>query len=176
MNITQALHRNLQLGADRPMTICGDRTHTTRQFVDRVARLAGALQQLGMRPGDRVAMLGLNSDRYVEHFFAVPWGDGVLNPCNIRWSAKENAYALNDSETAILIVDEQFKAMAAELQREVEVAAPRDLCGRRARRRPACSTTKTCSRRRSRSRTRAAAATRCSASSTPEARPAFRRV
>jgi acyl-CoA synthetase (AMP-forming)/AMP-acid ligase II len=120
MNITQALHRNLQLGPDRPMTIQGERTHTVRQFVDRVARLAGALQQLGMRSGDRVAMLGLNSDRYIEHFFGVPWGDGVLNPCNIRWSAHENAYALNDSETSILIVDEQFKAMAVELQREVE--------------------------------------------------------
>ena len=120
MNITQPLHRNLQLGADRPMTICGDRTHTTRQFVDRVARLGGALQKLGMRSGDRVAMLSLNSDRYVEYFFGVPWGDGVLNPCNIRWSAKENAYALNDSETSILIVDEQFKAMAVELKRDVK--------------------------------------------------------
>ncbi len=120
MNITQPLHRNLQLVADRPMTICGDRTHTTRQFVDRVARLAGALQKLGMRSGDRVAMLSLNSDRYVEYFFGVPWGDGVLNPCNIRWSAKENAYALEDSETSILIVDEQFKAMAVELRRDVK--------------------------------------------------------
>ena len=120
MNITQALHRNLQTGPDRPMTIFGERTRTVREFVDRVARLAGALQQLGMRSGDRVAMLGLNSDRYVEHFFGVPWGDGVLNPCNIRWSAGENAYALSDSETSILIVDEQFKAMAAELQRDVK--------------------------------------------------------
>ena len=130
MNITQPLHRNLQLGPERIMTICGDRTRTTRQFVDRVARLAGALQQLGMRSGDRVAMLGLNSDRYVEHFFGVPWGDGVLNPCNIRWSEKENAYALSDSETTILIVDEQFKAMAAELQKDVKSLTPRHLRGR----------------------------------------------
>jgi long-chain acyl-CoA synthetase len=120
LNITQALHRNLQLGAERPMTIFGERTHTTGQFVERVARLAGGLQALGMRSGDRVAMLALNSDRYVEYFFGVPWGGGVLNPCNIRWSMKENAYALVDSETTILIVDEQFKTMAAELEQEVE--------------------------------------------------------
>lgn len=119
MNITQVLHRNLQLVGDRPMTICGERTHTTRQFVDRVARLGGALQQLGMRPGDRVGMLALNSDRYMEYFFGVPWGDGVLNPCNIRWSAGENAYALNDSETSILIVDETFKTMGTQLRQDV---------------------------------------------------------
>ena len=112
MYFTQALHRNLAINPDRPMTICGDRTLSVYQFVDRVARLAGALQQLGVRPGDRVAMLALNSDDYMAYCFAVPWANAVLNPCNIRWSAKENAYALNDSETSVLLVDDAFAAMA----------------------------------------------------------------
>ncbi|MEQ1754458.1 MAG: long-chain fatty acid--CoA ligase [Micropepsaceae bacterium] len=119
MNITQVLHRNLQQGADRVMTVFGDRTTTTRSFVDRVARLAGALQQLGMQPGDRVAMLALNSDRYMEYFYAVPWGNGVINPCNIRWSVTENAYALTDSESSILIVDDAFKDTALVLKSQV---------------------------------------------------------
>ena len=57
---------------------------------DRVARLAGALRGLGMQAGDRVAMLSLNSDRYLEYSMAVPWGGGVLNPCNIRWSRRRD--------------------------------------------------------------------------------------
>ena len=36
--------------------------------------------------GDRVAILSLNSDRYLEYLFAVPWADAVLNPINTRWS------------------------------------------------------------------------------------------
>ena len=119
MNITQVLHRNLQQDADRIVTICGDRRTTTHRFVDRIARAAGALKRLGMKQGDRVAMLALNSDRYVEYFFAVPWADGVINPCNIRWSTKENAYALADSETSILIVDDAFKDMGTALRSEV---------------------------------------------------------
>jgi acyl-CoA synthetase (AMP-forming)/AMP-acid ligase II len=63
----------------------GGRQRTFRELVDRVARLAGALQALGMEPGGRVAMLSLNSDRYLEYQMAVPWGGGVLNPCNTRW-------------------------------------------------------------------------------------------
>ena len=50
-----------------------------------------------MQAGDRVAMLSLNSDRYLEYQMAVPWGGGVLNPCNIRWSAAEILYSLDDS-------------------------------------------------------------------------------
>src|SRR5947208_968604 len=87
MYLTQGLHRVAQQHPDRIAVRCGDRQHTFRQLADRVSRLAGALQTLGMQSGDRVAMLSLNSDRYLEYQMAVPWGGGVLNPCNIRWSA-----------------------------------------------------------------------------------------
>ncbi|MCY1393931.1 Long-chain-fatty-acid--CoA ligase [compost metagenome] len=120
MYFTQPLHRNLQQSPERTMTLCGERSHSVRQFVERVARLAGALRRLGVKSGDRVAMLALNSDRYLEYCFAVPWADGVLNLCNTRWSEKENAYALADSATSILIVDETFRDMAAGLRAAVD--------------------------------------------------------
>jgi acyl-CoA synthetase (AMP-forming)/AMP-acid ligase II len=67
------------------MTVCGERRRSVSEFVERVARLAGALQQLGVTSGDRGgAMLGLDSDRYLEYMFAMPWADAVLNPCNTR--------------------------------------------------------------------------------------------
>lgn len=120
MYFTQPLHRNLQSSPERLMTLCGERRQTVRQFVERVARLAGALRQLGVSSGDRVAMLGLNSDRYMEYLFAVPWADAVLNPCNTRWSYEENAYALDDSETSILLVDDAFKVMGDALRHAVK--------------------------------------------------------
>ena len=89
MYLTQSLHRSVQQHPDRIAVRFAGRERTFSQFADRVARLAGALQQLGMQPGDRVAMLALNSDRYLEYQMAVPWGGGVLNPCNIRWSVSE---------------------------------------------------------------------------------------
>ena len=68
-----------------------------------------------MKTGDRIAMLGLNSDRFWEYVVAVPWGGGVINPCNLRWSAVEIRYSLTDSGSQILIVDDNFKHLAAEL-------------------------------------------------------------
>ena len=100
----------------RDHRVCGPRQHTYAQYADRVARLAGALLALGMSRGDRIGMLALNSDRYLEFFFGTWWGGGAVNPVNIRWSAAEIAYSLDDCDTRILLVDEQFKGMAAELR------------------------------------------------------------
>jgi long-chain acyl-CoA synthetase len=119
MYITQYLHRALQQKPDATAIRGGTHKLTFRQLADRVARLAAALRSLGMGAGDRVAMLALNSERYLEYQFAVPWGGGVLNPCNIRWSAAELAYSLNDSESALLIVDDAFLPLADALRREV---------------------------------------------------------
>jgi hypothetical protein len=64
----------------------GDRQRTFANSPTRGApgRRAAEARHAGRR---RVAMLSLNSDRYLEYQMAVPWGGGVLNPCNIRWSA-----------------------------------------------------------------------------------------
>jgi len=129
MYITQALHRALQQYPERIAVRFRNRQRTFREFADRVARLAGALQSLGMQPGDRVAMLALNSDRYLEYQMAVLWGGGVLNPCNTRWSAAEILYALDDSGSTILLVDDAFKDLVAQLRRESKTLREVIHCG-----------------------------------------------
>ncbi|MEN7527368.1 long-chain-fatty-acid--CoA ligase [Cupriavidus sp. DL-D2] len=111
MYLTQGLHRCMQQTPDSRATVFRGRTRTFRELHGRVARLAGALQAIGMAPGDRVSMLALNSDRYIEYMLGVWWGGGVLNPVNIRWSVPEIVYSLDDCDTGILIVDDQFLPM-----------------------------------------------------------------
>ena len=112
MYMTQCLQRTLQQNPDHIATIFASRRHTYGEYAERVARLAGALQTLGMAAGDRVGMLALNSDRYLEYIMGVWWGGGVLNPVNVRWSVPEIVYSLDDCATAILIVDEHFAGLA----------------------------------------------------------------
>ncbi|MFZ5511860.1 MAG: long-chain-fatty-acid--CoA ligase [Pseudomonadota bacterium] len=118
MYLTQALHRAVQQHPDRIATRFANRQRTFRELAERVARLAGALQSLGMQAGDRVAMLSLNSDRYLEYQMGVPWGGGVLNPCNTRWSAAEILYSLEDSGSTILLVDETFRPLVEQFRRD----------------------------------------------------------
>jgi len=129
MYLTQALHRAVQQKPDAIAVRSGNRQQTFRQFADRVARLAGALQSLGMREGDRVAMLALNSDRYLEYQMAVPWGGGVLNPCNIRWSAAEILYSLNDSGSTILLVDQTFRPLVEAIRHDATALREVIYCG-----------------------------------------------
>ena len=118
MYLTQGLHRSLQQQPDRTAVYFGDTRLTFRELAGRVGRLAGALQGLGMAAGDRVAMLAMNSSRYLEYQLAVPWGGGVLNPCNVRWSVAEIVYSLIDSGSSILIVDDAFAAMVEPILRD----------------------------------------------------------
>lgn len=108
MYFTQPLHRFSQQRPDALATVMAGRAHTFSDLADRVARLASGLLSLGMKEGDRVGILSLNSDRYFETLIAIPWAGGVVNPCNTRWSAKEILFSLQDCDTRILFVDEHF--------------------------------------------------------------------
>lgn len=118
MYLTQGLQRSLQQTPERVATICGDRQRTFAELGDRIARFADALHTLDVASGERVAILSLNSDRYLEYLFAVPWADAVLNPINTRWSAAEVAYCLNDSDSRVLLVDDALAPMVPALREE----------------------------------------------------------
>ena len=114
--LTQGLHRSLQRQPDHPATIFAGRTRSYAEYGERVARLASALRGLGMDAGDRVGMLALNSDRYLEYLHGTWWGGGAVNPVNTRWSVAEIAYSLDDCDTRILLVDDHFVHYVEELR------------------------------------------------------------
>ena len=108
MSVTQGLRRAVQINSGGTATICGDRERTWADFADRVARLAGSLRELGVRDGERVAIVALNSDRYLEYYYAVPWAGGVVVPLNIRLAGPEILQVLDDSGASVLVVDDAF--------------------------------------------------------------------
>ncbi|MGW1990514.1 long-chain-fatty-acid--CoA ligase [Embleya sp. NPDC001921] len=116
MGITQPLHRWAQQTPEREAVIDGGTGTTFHELRERVARVAGALRGLDVGIGDRVAILSLNSSRYLECLSAIPWAGGVLNPVNIRWSAAEIAFSLDDSQTCVLFVDDTFAPLVPALR------------------------------------------------------------
>lgn len=99
-------------------TICGERQRLWSEVGTRVPRAAAGLAALGIGDGDTVAVLAMNSDRYLELFFTIPWAGGIFAPLNMRWSAKENAYALNDCGAKVLCVDDAFLDQVPALMRD----------------------------------------------------------
>lgn len=120
MYLTQSLHRAVQQYPDKIATIFGDRQRTYRELGGRVAKLAGALQNLDVKAGDRIAILAANSDDYLETYLAVWWAGAVINPVNIRWSAAEIVYSLNDCDASILLVDSTYVDLAQKFREDAK--------------------------------------------------------
>ena len=96
--LTQGLRRAAQTNRSGIATIFGARQRSWSEVLARVARFAGALRGLGLEPDDRVAILALNSDDYLELHYAVPWAGGALVPINTRLAPAEVRYILADSD------------------------------------------------------------------------------
>lgn len=87
LTLTPILERAAQVFANQEIvTKAGanlERT-TYRVWAERVARLANALEKLGVQRGDRVATFAWNNTRHLELYFAVPCMGAVLHPLNLR--------------------------------------------------------------------------------------------
>jgi long-chain acyl-CoA synthetase len=119
MNVTHGLRRMLQVNARGIATRFGDRTRTWGEIGDRVARFAGALRAMGIAAGDRIAVLMLNQDRYLELYLSTAWAGAVIVPVNIRWSAVEIEDSLRDCRPAALVVDDSFAELGSKIARSM---------------------------------------------------------
>ena len=106
--ISQFVRRAVQTGADKVATVFGERTRTWREFDSRIRHLAGAMHALGFKAGDRIGILSLNSDRYLECLFGLSLGGFVFVPINTRLAPPEIVFWLVDSGCSALFVDDAF--------------------------------------------------------------------
>ncbi|MGA9375929.1 MAG: long-chain fatty acid--CoA ligase [Mycobacterium sp.] len=82
----------------------GLRAYTFAEFGRQVRRLANALAQLGIGPGDRVGTLAWNSDRHLEAYFAVPCMGAVLHTINLRLSVEQVGFVIDHADDRVLLV------------------------------------------------------------------------
>ncbi len=96
------LRRAVQATPAGTAVVCGDARLTYQEVWERCRRLAGGLRAMGVDSGDRVAIIGPNSHRYLECYQAIPGAGMVLVPLNPRHTGRELRYALQDSGAQVL--------------------------------------------------------------------------
>jgi len=109
---TAFLRRAARVYGDRVGVIDGDRRFTYAQFLQRCLKFAGALQAMGVAPGDRVAVLAGNSHAMLAAHYAVPFAGAALVALNTRITPADTAYILGHSGSSVLICDSEFAAAA----------------------------------------------------------------
>src|SRR5665647_447266 len=82
------------------------RRHRYGDFYRRTRSLASALQQLGMKKGDRVATLCWNHHAHLECYFGIPAAGGVMHTLNLRLAAEEIGWIAGDAQDRFLVIDD----------------------------------------------------------------------
>ena len=107
------VERSAEIFGDLSSVVHGHRKYTWAQTRDRSARLAAALQSLGVARGTTVSAMLPNTPEMLEVHYAVPAINAVLNPLNTRLDAALIAWQLNHCECAVLITDREFAPVMA---------------------------------------------------------------
>ncbi len=81
---------------------------TYAQWRERVCRLAGALEAIGVERGSTVAVLDYDSHRYLEAYYGIPMMGAVLHMINMRLSPEQLAYTIEHAEDDVIICHSDF--------------------------------------------------------------------
>jgi len=105
------LDRTADVYPQRTAIIHGEFRQTWATTRERCYRLASALVQLGIEPGDTVSIIAPNTPAMLEAHFGVPLSGAVLNAINCRLDADGIAFILRHGECKLLLVDREFAAL-----------------------------------------------------------------
>ena len=126
LSMTQLINRAAQTQGELIATSYFDqekgklREQTWLEYQHKIACFAGGLHDIGVENNHTVAILALNSDRYFEFMFAVPWAGAIFQPINTRLASPEVTFWLNDSEAKVLFVDSAFVQLVNEIRHELK--------------------------------------------------------
>ncbi len=112
MNPAIWVERQGLLRPDQPALADGERVHADwATFADRAARAAtGLTANMGVLPGERVAIVMNNRPEYLEALYAI-WHAGLVAvPVNARLHRDEIGYILDHSGTRVVVTDEAHAA------------------------------------------------------------------
>src|SRR6516165_6316934 len=108
----QPLNRAFSTAGTSPAVVCQENRRTYAELGSRCRRLAGGLRRLGLAPRDRIGVISLNSDRYLELYLGLPAAGFVLVPVNSRLAPAEMQAILEDAGVSLLFADADYPGAA----------------------------------------------------------------
>ena len=110
-SVAQVLEAQARARPDRVFLVYGDKRLTYAQTDARATALAAALAELGVEPGDRVAVDMPNWPEFVISMFAAAKLGAIIVPLNPRFTTPELQYMLRHSEATVVVTAETFNGM-----------------------------------------------------------------
>jgi acyl-CoA synthetase (AMP-forming)/AMP-acid ligase II len=111
MNTTEFMDIANAICPDRDCIVFEEKRWTYAQINERVTRLGNALAKWGIKKGDRVGILHVNCNQYVETYFAAARLGAIFVPLNFRAKADELTYMIANAEVKLLFVGSRYLDM-----------------------------------------------------------------
>lgn len=99
--------------------ISGDKRYTFKECRDRINRISNALFAMGLKKGDRVAILDSNKSWYLKLYFGITAGGMITVPLNYRLAAREYVYLLNQSRAKAVCVGDAYVDIINSIRKEI---------------------------------------------------------
>jgi fatty-acyl-CoA synthase len=119
MNVGQWVYKRAVTDPDAPFLKEAEgeeKDFTNRQFNERVNRMTHVLAELGVKQGERVCALLLNSSEFFEIFFACAKTGAIMVPLNFRLAVPELSFIVGDARPRALVYSHDFSEKVMELR------------------------------------------------------------
>ncbi|SVB05527.1 uncharacterized protein METZ01_LOCUS158381 [marine metagenome] len=113
--IRNPIVKNATTNSDKNAILEHGKSTTYSELAENCSRVAGTLIDLGIRPGDRIALLAMPTTQYLETFSAITGLGCAFIPLNTRLTIPELAEIFRDCAPKILICDQEHKNMGEQL-------------------------------------------------------------
>jgi acyl-CoA synthetase (AMP-forming)/AMP-acid ligase II len=111
MNIGRSLTVHAQRIPHKVAIIYENETYTYEEVNKEVNKLANGFLSAGIRKGDKVAMMMMNSSAFFITYFAIMKVGAIAVPINFRLTSSEVTYVLKDSDSSICLFDEEYATL-----------------------------------------------------------------
>ncbi len=108
MNIFRSLETHALRDPEKTAVVAEGERISYGELIARVNRLAGALHGLGLKKGDRLALLMHNCPEFVVSFYAAMKLGLITVSLNVMYKQEEASYILDHSQPEALIVHEDY--------------------------------------------------------------------
>ena len=95
--------------------VYGKTRYSWLTLYERVNGLAAGLASMGVRKGTRVAVVDIDTNRYLEAYYAIPMMGAVLHTVNVRLPPEQIAYTITHADDEVVMVRDEFIPLAAKI-------------------------------------------------------------
>lgn len=109
--VGELLKRAAHKGPNMEAYVFENERVTYKQMDEKATHLAGWIQLQGIEKGDKIGFMLKNSMAFIEIVFGITLSGAAGVPINYRLGPEEVDYIVNNSDTEILFIDEEYAEM-----------------------------------------------------------------